>query len=79
MSNGYCHTSDKLVTPGAPCVVEQTSRGYYEVRQSARSRHAGAANAAMGDGSVRFVSDTTNCTVWRAMGTANGGETASNL
>ncbi len=31
----------------------------------------------MGDGSVRFVKDTTNTNVWRAIGTRNGGEVVS--
>jgi prepilin-type processing-associated H-X9-DG protein len=77
MSNSYCHTSTRLVTAGCPCVVEQSTRGYYEVRQSARSHHAGGANACMGDGSVRFFSDTINRDVFRALGTASGGETTN--
>ena len=79
MSNGYCHTSSRIVTTGCPCVVEQSTRGYYEVRQSARSHHAGGVNAAMGDGSVRFVSNTTSRQVWRALGTASGGETVGSM
>lgn len=77
MANAYCHTSSKEVTKGAPCVVEQSTRGYYEIRQSARSHHAGGVNAALGDGSVRFFSDTTNRDVWRAYATASGGESLS--
>ncbi|MDO5309712.1 MAG: DUF1559 domain-containing protein [Planctomycetia bacterium] len=77
MSNGYCHKSSAIVTPKCPCVPEQSTRGSYEVRQSARSHHSGGVNVCMGDGSVRFVSDTINRAVWRAMGTAKGGETVS--
>jgi prepilin-type N-terminal cleavage/methylation domain-containing protein/prepilin-type processing-associated H-X9-DG protein len=41
---------------------------------TARSNHPTGANAAMGDGSVRFVPDTINQAVWRGFGTRNGGE-----
>ncbi|MDO5308648.1 MAG: DUF1559 domain-containing protein [Planctomycetia bacterium] len=77
MSPGYCHTPGKLVTLGAPCIVETSSRHSYEVRMSARSRHAAGVNASMGDGSVRFVSDSISRQVWRAMGTSAGGETVN--
>ncbi|MDO5555040.1 MAG: DUF1559 domain-containing protein [Planctomycetia bacterium] len=41
---------------------------------AARSRHSGGVNAALADGSVRFVSDTVNLNIWRAASTAQGGE-----
>ena len=59
---------------------------------SAQSNHSGGVNAAMLDGSVRFVSETVDCGdayanavssgkspygVWGAMGSAQGGETVS--
>ena len=59
---------------------------------SAQSNHSGGVNAAMLDGSVRFVSETIDCGdayayavtsgkspygVWGAMGSAQGGETVS--
>ncbi|MFO0920991.1 MAG: DUF1559 domain-containing protein [Pirellulales bacterium] len=45
---------------------------------SARSKHTGGVNASMGDGSVRFVSDSIDLVTWRAMGTRDGGEVYSN-
>lgn len=42
---------------------------------SASSLHPGGVNAAMLDGSVRFVTENIDIRVWRAMGTRNGGET----
>jgi prepilin-type N-terminal cleavage/methylation domain-containing protein/prepilin-type processing-associated H-X9-DG protein len=41
------------------------------------SRHPGGVNVLFGDGNVQFISDTTSLAIWRAMGTRNGGETAS--
>lgn len=36
---------------------------------AARSQHPGGAHIALGDGSIRFVSDTVNLPTWRALGT----------
>ncbi|MCF0234413.1 MAG: DUF1559 domain-containing protein, partial [Thermoguttaceae bacterium] len=44
---------------------------------AARSHHSGGVNAAMGDGSVRFVSETINLDTWKALSTTQGGETVS--
>ena len=41
---------------------------------AARSLHRGGVNAAMVDGSVRFVSDSVDLDTWRAFGTVAGGE-----
>ena len=41
---------------------------------TARSMHPGGVNALMGDGSVRFVSDSIDPAVWRGLGTRNGAE-----
>lgn len=43
---------------------------------SASSNHPGGANVALGDGSVRYVSETVLPDVWWALGTRNGGEAA---
>jgi len=40
----------------------------------ARSNHSNGVNALMGDGSVRFVTNSINAITWRAMGTREGGE-----
>lgn len=39
-----------------------------------RSRHSGGVNALLGDGSARFVKETVNNAVWRAMGTIRSGD-----
>jgi prepilin-type processing-associated H-X9-DG protein len=41
---------------------------------TARSWHRGGVNVLMGDGSMRFVQETIDRSVWRALGTRNGGE-----
>ncbi len=44
---------------------------------AARSRHPGGVNAAMSDGSVRFVKNTVNRQVWVGLGTRAGNEVIS--
>lgn len=42
--------------------------------KTARSRHPGGVNAALGDGSVHFISDTINTDTWQCMGARNDGK-----
>lgn len=44
---------------------------------SANSRHTGGVHVMMGDGAVRFSSDSIDLKVWRAMGSRAGGEAYS--
>jgi prepilin-type N-terminal cleavage/methylation domain-containing protein/prepilin-type processing-associated H-X9-DG protein len=44
---------------------------------AARSRHPSGVNAAFCDGSARFISNNVNLDVWRALGTAGGGDPAT--
>ncbi len=65
----YCRTANRLNPPcigATPTVFEQIV--------SARSRHIGGVNAALGDGSVKFFSNSINLDTWRALGTTRGGE-----
>jgi prepilin-type N-terminal cleavage/methylation domain-containing protein len=41
---------------------------------TARSWHLGGVSVLMGDGSVRFAQETIDLSVWRGLGTRNGGE-----
>jgi prepilin-type N-terminal cleavage/methylation domain-containing protein/prepilin-type processing-associated H-X9-DG protein len=45
------------------------------VHLASRSYHPGGVNAAFCDGSVRFISDSINLTVWKNLGSRGGGET----
>ena len=53
-----------------PC----TTTGSANSHKAARSKHSGGVNTLMGDGSIRFVSNTIVLSTWRALGTMNGGE-----
>ena len=55
--------------PGGPC-IQLGQWGF-------RSFHPGGANFAMADGSVKFIKDGVNLTVYRGLGTRNGGEILS--
>jgi prepilin-type N-terminal cleavage/methylation domain-containing protein/prepilin-type processing-associated H-X9-DG protein len=61
--------------PRMPCTTTSTST--LPRMQLARSRHTGGINAAMCDGSVRFVNNNVSLITWRSMGSAQGGETFS--
>jgi prepilin-type N-terminal cleavage/methylation domain-containing protein/prepilin-type processing-associated H-X9-DG protein len=52
---------------GGPTFAAVTSRSY----------HPGGVNSVMGDGSVRFVKQSVDGFVWRALGTFGGGEVIS--
>ena len=65
-STRYYHASP----PGSRSCMFPPSR----ISTTANSAHANVVNVAMFDGSVRTVPYSVNITVWRAMGTRNGGE-----
>jgi prepilin-type N-terminal cleavage/methylation domain-containing protein/prepilin-type processing-associated H-X9-DG protein len=70
MTGGGCGVQPS--SPPFPCTT--TSTATLPRMQLARSRHTSGVNAAMCDGSVRFVSNNVSLPVWRAAGTAQGGE-----
>ena len=53
---------------------EEMSSTLWAGHIASRSYHAGGVNAVFGDGSVRFIRDTIDPTVWYNMGTRAGGE-----
>jgi prepilin-type processing-associated H-X9-DG protein len=79
MTGGGCGPGSEAQTttdPNYPCTLVSTST--LPRMQLARSRHTQGVNAAMCDGSVRFVRNTIDLATWRAMGTAQGGEVFNN-
>jgi prepilin-type N-terminal cleavage/methylation domain-containing protein/prepilin-type processing-associated H-X9-DG protein len=68
----YTHT----VPPnnsGRDCIVF----GFDQAHLAARSYHPGGVNVALADGSVRFIGDSVQLAVWKALGTRCGGEVVS--
>ena len=64
--------------PNPPCSGPGTST--MPMMMAARSRHAqGGVNAAMCDGSVRFVSNNIGIDTWQALSTTHGGEVVDQL
>ena len=57
-----------------PCVEDKSDGATWA---SARSKHSGGVNAAMGDGSVRFVDEQIDRFVWRNVCSRRDGETDS--
>ncbi len=53
------------------------TNGFNAVHQAASSYHTGGANVGMADGSVRFVTDSTDFLIWQAVGSRAGGEVAN--
>jgi prepilin-type N-terminal cleavage/methylation domain-containing protein/prepilin-type processing-associated H-X9-DG protein len=84
---GPCPNSPGLPEPDLtyvePCVSTKphpggANPGGANAQVAARSRHTGGVNAAMVDGSVRFVNDSIDTLVWRWMGTRARDEVPAN-
>lgn len=54
------------------CIQDYRTDG--ELWAAARSDHPGGVNASLCDGSVRFVTDSVDKTIWQAAATRAGGE-----
>ena len=81
-----CGTYNHYLTPNSPnydCVSNDAAPGPGQFTaygfRAARSRHPGGVNVLLGDGSVRFVSNTVDLVVWRAAGTRAGNEVPGNF
>lgn len=72
----YTRWCDRLGLPReiSPCNPSQPGTWEGKWQQFARAYHNGGVNVAMADAAVKFVSDDVDLVVWRAMGTADGGE-----
>ena len=60
--------------PNPPCLNGTGSQPDFT---AARSFHSGGVNTLMGDGSVRFVKNSINQDIWRALSTPQGSEVIS--
>lgn len=65
--------------PEAPCVGTYTAYNNRQVILSARSRHTGGVNAALCDGTVRFVTTNIQLATWQALGTIKLGDLSGNF
>ncbi len=65
----YCQNT----VPAAPCISTNTNIVMY-----ARSDHPGGVNAGMVDGSIRFIANDVDPTLYLQLGTIAGGETIAN-
>ncbi|OJW16257.1 MAG: prepilin-type N-terminal cleavage/methylation domain-containing protein [Planctomycetales bacterium 71-10] len=59
------------------CRTDGINGADYGAFVNANSNHSGGVNAALADGSVRFIKDSIAQNVWWALGTKSGGETIS--
>jgi prepilin-type processing-associated H-X9-DG protein len=71
-NNGQVGTGQNDTGYRAPCLNAGITRT--DQRAAARSKHSGGVNAAMGDASVRFVSDSISVRTWRSMGGRGDGQ-----
>lgn len=73
LGGGYTH----LLTPNHPSCVngpEDFEVDFSLAMMSASSLHGPGVNSLLADGSVRFVNDSIDAAVWRALGTRNGND-----
>src|SRR6185503_16026470 len=64
----YC-----ISIPHAPCRWNNGAT----IAHFLRSHHPGGVNAQLGDGSIRFISNSIDVVAYRGLGTRSGGEVAS--
>ena len=70
-SSGYCNYP---YATNPPCAAGTSETG---IQLAARSRHPGGVNVGMGDGSVKFIKNSINLQIWRALSSSKGGEVIS--
>jgi prepilin-type N-terminal cleavage/methylation domain-containing protein/prepilin-type processing-associated H-X9-DG protein len=78
---GPCPRDQGIMTYLPPCSSlggnAWWTRSAVGAHVAARSQHSAGVNAAMADGSVRFVSNNVDLAVWRAAGTRSNGESTA--
>ncbi len=78
---GNTNGGSNNLDPTLPCIQHKhptnptgVDPSWGDLWAAARSKHTGGVNAAMGDGSVRFVRNSINPQAWQAAGTKASGE-----
>ncbi|WP_254511301.1 DUF1559 domain-containing protein [Anatilimnocola floriformis] len=61
-------------TREAPCIGAYTAYNNIRDIRTARSNHPGGVNAMLADGSVRFVRESIQLSIWQAVSSPDGGE-----
>ncbi|MGL4941850.1 MAG: DUF1559 domain-containing protein [Thermoguttaceae bacterium] len=75
--NETCWNAGDVGRGGKATCTSMLAGNQLSQRVTARSFHSGGVNAAIGDGGVRFISDTVNLHTWRCVTTGTGGESVS--
>ena len=73
----YHYTVFSMLLPPNSSIDDCTSSPYRGGHVAARSAHHGGVNVGFGDGSARFIRNSVNVAVWRALATRQGGEIAN--
>jgi prepilin-type processing-associated H-X9-DG protein len=60
--------------PQAPCIGTHTAYNNRKNIVSPRSNHPGGVQVLLGDGSVRFITNSIDLATWQALGSPAGGE-----
>jgi prepilin-type N-terminal cleavage/methylation domain-containing protein len=74
MGSSWCDTVGSMVVANSPPNFVTTDRADWPNWLGARSKHPGGVQVALGDGSVRFISNTIQLGIYRAMATIDGRE-----
>jgi prepilin-type N-terminal cleavage/methylation domain-containing protein/prepilin-type processing-associated H-X9-DG protein len=72
---GVCNNNPEA---GLPCSRTGTGLGSARFFMGSRSKHSGGVNAALCDGSVRFVTNNIDLFTWTALSSMSGGEVVGN-
>jgi prepilin-type N-terminal cleavage/methylation domain-containing protein/prepilin-type processing-associated H-X9-DG protein len=72
----WCKNHPEINLPCVPGVSESAGLANLDHTAASRSRHPGGVQIGLADGSVRFVGQTIDLTIWRGLSTIQAGEIA---
>ncbi|MBL8848330.1 MAG: DUF1559 domain-containing protein [Planctomycetaceae bacterium] len=72
----WCKNAPELNLPCVNGVSESSGLANLDHTAASRSRHLGGVHVLLGDGAVRFASDSVDLRVWRGLATIQGAEIA---